>query len=453
MGRSVFKMNDSIEHVIILTMENRSFDHYLGALKLEGREDVDGIDLALPGVPDDAGKAVNWWRMDGAPLTFRPPHGWADAHEDYHDGAMVGFVRRFQMACPNDDPRIPMGYYTRQTLPVLYALADEFTVCDGWFASVLSSTWPNRKYLHSGKRDRDNDTQTIPIPGFQTKPIYDFIETQRFPASIGPQLTWKNYFSDLPFLAFWYGFAARHLRNFTHVADFVNDCREDALPSVSIIDPPFTLADDHPNHDPRLGEKFIALVVDALTNSESWAKSALIILYDEFGGFYDHVKPPPAPEGAASEDSPLGFRVPAIVVSPYSKKRFVSKVKYDHTSFMKSIADRWGMAFDPAVFGPRWQLANSIWDDCFDFTAQPRGMDIYTNAKDGSPPFHDLNWGASIHDKLGTPLDNLEGFLERIFILPELKALDRRASLFETLNQMERLVITLKRSTSAAPLV
>lgn len=446
-------MNDKIQHIIILTMENRSFDHYLGALTLDGRNDVNGIDLSRQGIPDNNGDLVKWWQMDGAALTYRPPHGWGDAHADYNNGAMDGFVRQFQSACPADDAKIPMGYYTKETLPVLYALADEFTICDAWFASVLSSTWPNRKYLHSGRRDADNDTQTIPLPGFQTRPIYDFVEEQRFPPQTGSLLTWKCYYSDLPFLAFWYWFAARHISKFTHVVDFVNDCREDTLPTVSIIDPPFTLADDHPNHDPRLGEKFIGLVVDALTNSESWEKSVLLVLYDEFGGFYDHVQPPPCPEVPATDDNPLGFRVPAIVVSPYSKKRFVSKLQYDHTSFMKSIADQWGFTFDPAAFGPRWQTAHSIWEDCFDFKASARPMGIYTHPKDGTAPFHDVNWGTSIHDKLVTPLDNLENFLERIFILPELRALDRRSVLFDTLNQMERHVITLKRLTAAAPLV
>jgi phospholipase C len=311
---------NEIEHLVILTMENRSFDHYLGGLALEGRSDVDGIDSNRPGIPDHSSQLITGWKMDGIPLTFKPPHGWVDAHEDYANGACDGFVRQFQKSCPDQDPRIPMGYYTRDTLPVLYALADEFVICDHWYASVLSSTWPNRKYLHSGHRDGDNDTQTIPIPGFQTRPFYDFLEEQQNHQMPGTKLSWKCYFTDLPFLAFWYGFSARHVRNFTHVVDFVNDCRENDLPTVSIVDPPFTLADDHPNHDPRLGEKFIALVVDALTHSESWATSALVILYDEFGGFYDHVAPRASFEGPPSEDNPLGFRVPAFDYQPFRKE-------------------------------------------------------------------------------------------------------------------------------------
>lgn len=442
-------MATKINHLVVLMMENRSFDHYCGALSLEGRTDIAGIDPAAPGIPDSRGTLIAPWKMDGAPLTFKPPHGWVDAHNDYNGGKNDGFVRQFQAQCPTDDPKIPMGYYTRATLPVLYKLADEFVVCDHWYASLLSSTWPNRKYLHSGRRDADNDTQTIPIPGFQTRPFYNFLEEQ-LDAETKQPLTWRCYFTDLPFLAFWYGFASRHLRNFTHVVDFVNDCREDALPTISIVDPPFTLADDHPNHDPRLGQKFIALVVDALTHSESWAKSALLILYDEFGGFYDHIPPRHCFETPPSEDDPLGFRVPAIVVSPFAKRSYVSKIGYDHTSVMRSISERWGFKFDSS-FGRRWPVAPHIWEDCFDWSLE-RPMGTYTEPQIGEPAFKDLNWGEAVHQRLATPLDKLEDLLERIFILPELKALDKRSQLFETLDGMEREVITLKRSTRAAPL-
>ncbi len=431
---------EKIEHFIILMMENRSFDHYLGSLSLppEGRTDVDGLRPPLPVVKDKDGKATSSWTMDGIFDVPDPPHGWSEAHADYHGGHNDGFVIQYQLANPQADPRVPMGYYTRETLPVLYKLADQFTICDRWFGSVLSSTWPNRKYLHSGQRDDDNDTQTLPAPpGFKTTPIYDVIEDASDKS--GNLLTWKCYLSDVPFLAFWYMFALNHVNNFSHVAEFVIDCQADRLPTVSIIDPPFTLADDHPAHNPSLGEKFIGLVVDALTHTESWESSALIILYDENGGFYDHVPPPACFEGPSSQDSPLGFRVPAIVVSPYAKRRYVSKTVYDHTSIMKSISARWGVQFDTSKFGPRWEKAPDIWD-CFDFTQAPLPMGAYTG-----DPLRTLNWGSGIHERFTRLPDRFEALLERIFVLPELKALDRRAQLFETLTAFEQRVITLKR--------
>ncbi|HEV2439787.1 MAG TPA: alkaline phosphatase family protein [bacterium] len=436
-----------IKHLVVLMMENRSFDHYLGGLTLEGRTDIEGLPTPLPTVKNSAGIDVRCWPMDAVdPPVLEvpdPPHGWDAAHADWNNGANDGFVQQYEQKyrdSPNVDLKLPMGYYTRKTLPVLYSLADTFTVCDHWHGSVLSSTWPNRKYLHSGKRDLDNDTQMIPpFPGFGTTPLYNFLEDRPNPDPPGGRLTWKCYFSDLPFLAFWYKFAAYHAAtNFTHVADFVTDCREDRLPTISIIDPAFTLADDHPAHNPQLGEKFTGLIVDALTHSESWEKSALVILYDENGGFYDHVAPPQAFETPPGEDNRLGFRVPAIVISPYPKARSCHTV-FDHTAIMKSISVRWNVAFGPE-FGPRWQHAPDIWSECFDFTKPPLPMGPYTG-----DPLATLTWGTGIYDRFVKPADILEGFLERIFVLPELKALDRRAQVFDTLVALEQSVINLKR--------
>jgi phospholipase C len=427
-----------IKHLVVVTMENRSFDHYLGGLTLEGRKDIDGLPTPLPVLKDNAGNDVPAWQMDGTPPTYAdPPHEWDNAHADYNGGKNDGFVMQYQQANPSADPAVPMGYYTRATLPVLYALADEFTVCDHWFCSVLTSTWPNRMYMLSGQRDDHQNTANLPppFPGFATTPFFKSLENQPDPDAAGHTLTWKCYFSDLPFLAFWYRFAASHLSRFAPVLEFVRDCQEDRLPAVSVIDPPFTLADDHPGHDPRLGQKFLGLIVDALSNSESWASSALVILYDENGGFYDHLPPPAATAG----DSPLGFRIPALVVSPNARKRFACKTAFDHTSIMKSVNARWQVPFGPE-FGARWSQAKAIWDDCFDFTGSPRPQGIYTGT-----PLQDLNWGKNVHDRLAWPRSLLERLLEHIFILPELKALDRRASLFDTLWTLEQQVVALKR--------
>jgi phospholipase C len=439
-------MDNPIKHLVVLMLENRSFDHYLGSLSLQGRTDVDGLTIPVPTLKDQHGNDVAAWAMDedaNAPVLEvpDPPHGWEAAHADWNNGKNDGFVVQYQQTHPDADRRIPMGYYTRRTLPVLYSLADRFTVCDHWFSSVLSSTWPNRKYLHSGRRDADTDTQDLPrYPGFGTTPIYDVLEDAPDPDTPGKRLTWKCYFTDLPFLAFWYRFAAYHaISHFAHIAEFATDCREDRLPTVSIVDPPFTLADDHPAHNPRLGEKFIGLVVDALTHSESWATTALVILYDENGGFYDHVPPPLGFDDKPLEDSPLGFRVPALVVSPYARRGVACHTCFDHTSVMKSISKRWGVEFDER-FGQRWRAAPDIWTHCFDFGQAPLPPGSYTGE-----PIIDITWGTGIQDRLAKPADVLEGLLERIFILPELKALDRRALVFDTLVDLEQAVITLKR--------
>jgi hypothetical protein len=236
---------NKIEHLIILMMENRSFNHYFGSLSLvEGRADVDGLREPLPTIKDNDGRDVSAWCMDGIFAIPDPPHGWDHAHDDYNGGRNDGFVRQYQLTHPEADARIPMGYYTKKTLPVFYALADQFTICDHWFSSVLSSTWPNRKYLHSGRRDEEKDTLgRLPArPGFRTPPIYGLLEDRTGPS--GERLSWKCYLSDLPFLAFWYEFTVSHFFKFMRVVDFVRDCELNRLPTLSIIDPPFTLADE-----------------------------------------------------------------------------------------------------------------------------------------------------------------------------------------------------------------
>ena len=432
---------NKIEHLIILMMENRSFDHFLGYLKSDGLPGVDGLMSPSPILLGANGEPVQAWCMDGADFSFEgPPHEWQQMLESYDDGKNDGFVRAYQGAYKNTTYRVPMGYYTKAAVPVFDALAREFTVCDRWFGAVLGSTWPNRKYFNSGIRDDDRETQTVPpFPGFKTEPMYDAIEDSY--DENNHRLSWRCYVSDLPFMAFWYPFALGHVSSFSHIHQFVTDCQEDKLPTISIIDPPFQIADDHPPSDPRLGQKFIGLIVDALTHSDSWRNSALLITYDENGGFYDHVPPPAITSAIHPEDSRLGFRVPAIIVSPYAAKG-VSHTQFTHMSVMKSISVRWGVQFD-SRFGDRWDKTEDIWN-CFDFNRDARPKDCYA----GDPKdIFAMNWAKDIQGRLTGPVTDFEKYMERIFILPELKALDRRSLVFENLAQLEKNVITLKRAT------
>jgi len=409
-------------------MENRSFDHYLGALSLNGRPDVNGLTHPLPSNSDDAGLPTSSWCIDDISLDFpSPPHEWQNAHLAWANGANSGFITQYETVT-DQYLQTPMGYYSNNTLSALYALADEFVVCDQWFASVLSSTWPNRKYLHSGQRDARKDTGNFPpLPhGFATSPIYTTLESASDPANPSSKLSWKCYYSDGPFLGFWIDFAIKHRSNFTDIRQFVSDCRFERLPTVSIVDPPFTFADDHPTHHPRLGQRFIKLIADALTNSPSWHDSVLLILYDEYGGFYDHVAPPTSPEGASSVDSPLGFRVPALVVSPYSGRR-VSHEVFDHTSVIKSISERWQVNFGQS-YGQRWNLAKSIWKSCFDFTKQPIPKGTYTGG-----PVNDVAW---TEKGQGQP-DDLEQGLVRLVETITFQNFDLRSHAYTMLSLAE----------------
>jgi phospholipase C len=467
---------EKIKHFVILMMENRSFDHYLGGLTLDTlyarAGAVDGIPSPVPSNNDEHGVPIAMWNMDRVPspryLGYPDlPHGPTFQESNNVDPVtgdkLAMFVKNYveditdSMTKANKTPAeidaalvenrsIPMGYYTRDTLPIHYSLADNFAVCDAWYSSVLSSTWPNRKYLHCGKRDSDNDTQSVPkFPGFGGTPIWGVLEDQRDPD--GNRITWKNYFTDIPFLLGWYKFAAFHaFGHFTSIDNFVRDCQADQLPTISILDPAFSLCDDHPTHDVRLGQKFIGLVVDALTNSESWDDTALIITYDENGGFFDHVSPPDPCDLAVAQDSPLGFRVPTIVLSPYTRPGVCSTV-FDHTSILKSLMVWLQLdtdLFPNSEFGSRYACANDIWSSgCFDFTMAPRPAGTFT----GGRPFPDLTWEHGINELVSSPIGDLEALLERMFLLPGLKLLDHRSQVFDHLNTMETNVVNLKRMT------
>jgi phospholipase C len=290
---------------------------------------------------------------------------------------MSGFVRAYEAAYkkrksdPSSRARHVMGYYTRATLPVLYRLADEFAVCDQWFSSFPGSTWPNRAYLLAG------DCGDLLGTGFKWLPRWNAFQypDPPFAASwTGMMNHWKAY-SARPeqdsTLALWrIGPVYRGPRGGS-LDDFANDCQQEKLPRLGIIEPDYGVSDDHPPHEPLRGQQFLARVVKALLSSRSWERSLLIVVYDEHGGFYDHVLPPASPESRPAPHDFLGVRVPAIVASPYTPTAQAVHTQLDHTTVLKTIAERWGYA----VPGPRGSspAMSSLWNTpCFDFTQPPR---------------------------------------------------------------------------------
>ncbi|MBC5804707.1 MAG: hypothetical protein DLM53_05845 [Candidatus Eremiobacter antarcticus] len=439
-------MTGPIEHLIVLTMENRSFDHYLGALSLRGRTDVNGFRQPLPTQPDVHDNPVPVWPMDGVPSpNVDVPHRLSDMEAAYDGGRMDGFLKSFQSQHPELTGRaaqFPIGYYTADTLSALYALAETFCVCDAWHASMLSSTWPNRNYMLAGVRGDAIDTgdNLPPFPGFKTSPFVGYLETQPNPrAGTNRQISWRCYFADIPFLALWYEFAASHLNNFESISAFARDCRDNTLPDVSIIDPPFLTASDHAPLDPRLGQKFISLITDALTQSASWNTSALLLLYDEAGGFYDHARPPDPATVGFSDVDPIGFRIPAMLISPWVKRQTVCHRFFEHTAVLAAISSLWNVSF-PSEFGTRWKASNDVIKECCDFNAAPIPQGTYAGQ-----PFADLDWATGIDNILTGPIGRLEALLERVLVIPQLKALDRRASVYDSLATLQNTVNAMKR--------
>ena len=317
-----------IEHVVVVMMENRSFDHLLGWLpEADGKQagltyaDASGVRFPTrPLAPDFQGCS----HPD-------PDHSYNGGRVEFNHGACDGWLR----AGLNDSYAI--GYYTQADLPFLGAAAPAWTTCDQYFSALLAPTYPNRIYQHSAQTDRI-DNSIFPLCTLPT--IWDRLAEH----SIGA----KYYYSDFPFLALW---GTKYVDLAYHSSDFFADCAAGRLPGVSFVEPHFIGAaqglstDYHPHGDIRNAELFLNRVYEAVIGSPNWKNTVLVINFDEWGGFFDHVPPTRAPiprvDAAAGSDGYRGFRTPALIISPWSPRGTVISELYDHTSVLKMIEWRW----------------------------------------------------------------------------------------------------------------
>jgi phospholipase C len=319
-----------IDHVVVLMMENRSFDHFLGWVPgADGRQaglsyfDANGVahvtyDLA----PDYQGC--------GHP---DPDHSYDGGRIQLNGGLCDGWLR----SGASDEYAI--GYYTEDALPFFSGAAQDWTICDHYFSSIMAATYPNRFYMHAAQTDRlDNSFALTTLPT-----IWDRLADAGLDA--------RYYFSDVPFLAFW---GPKYLPISRPFAAFLSDCRAGTLPRFSIVEPRFlgeesgVSSDDHPHADIRNGQAFINQVYEAVVNGPRFRQTLFVITYDEWGGFFDHVVPPTGPipladQLAGNTDGLLGFRVPTIVVSPYAFRNDVSHAVLDHTSILRFVEWRWDL--------------------------------------------------------------------------------------------------------------
>ena len=342
--------DSGIEHVVVVCMENRSFDHMLGWMpRTDGRQA--GLSFT-----DTGGVAHPTWHLDTFQgLEFHDPdHSFTGGRTELNGGACDGWLR----AGHNDVYSI--GYYTRDDLAFYGHAALYWTVCDRYFAPFLGPTYPNRFYLHSAQTDR-LDNAILVNGAFTTMPtIWDSLAAAGVSA--------KYYYSDVPFTALWGG----PLAGISHpVADFEADAAAGTLPAVSYLDPRFsgegdgTGSDDHPHSDIRAGQAFLNHVYETVSSSPNWESTVLVITYDEWGGFFDHIVPPTAPD-ANPAWTQRGFRVPTFLISPFARRGHVEHRWYDHTSILKMIEWRWGL---PALT-PRDAAARNL-AEALDFRHAP----------------------------------------------------------------------------------
>jgi phospholipase C len=359
---------DPIKHVVLLMLENHSFDQMCGCLKAVYPE-LEGIDPAKPGINNDSkGTAFPQTETTERQMMLDPHHevSHVAVQLSEHNG---GFVKDFETAFPaatDTDKGYIMGYYPLDFLPALHTLARNFTICDHWYSSLPGPTWPNRFFALSGTSSGRTD---MPDDGAHKADLSGYTEqTQQtlFDQLNIANIDWKIYFHDLPqSLVFKRQREPHNAARYFDIGDFYKDAGGDAskFPPFTYIEPHYQGTDqndDHPPHDIMKAQKLIAEVYNALRgNQPLWESTLLVVFYDEHGGFYDHVVPPPAiPPDDLRQDytfDQLGLRVPALLISPWVDRAVLSTT-FDHTSFLKYLTDKWNLG----PLGKRTAAANTF---------------------------------------------------------------------------------------------
>lgn len=361
-------MADQIQHVVVLMMENHSFDQMLGGLQgaIPG---LDGVDPRSPkSNPDypDGTKRVMQAPTTKTSIDLDPAHEFDDVQRQL-TGGNTGFVKDYVMAhpnCPPGDKDQIMGYYSFGSLPVLHTLAKNFAVCDRWFSSMPGPTWPNRFFVHSGTcKGHVKMPSGIFDPNLH---IYD--QTTLYDCLNEQKISWKIYHQgEAQSLVLLHQLEPENVIRYHEMSAFFDDAEGDpqSFPQYSFIEPCYSGGgqnDQHPPSDIMKGEILIAQVYNALRNNDKlWATTLLVVLYDEHGGFYDHVTPEKtvAPDGDTKEFNfqQLGLRVPGILVSPWIDAQVIHSV-FDHTSLLKYLTDKWKLR--AGALGNRTGQANTF---------------------------------------------------------------------------------------------
>lgn len=374
---------------VYLMLENRTYDHVFGARSWKEGKPGDGLRDGMTQLDTSNMPVAPYQPMNLVTqmcVSNDPHHSWNSSREQWNNGANDGFLKVHQGSYPGAIE--PMQYLTRKEQPISWALADAYTSCDKWHASLMCGTLPNRFYWHAGTSAgyRTNEVGTNNDRPLDVDTIYHSLQKKG--------IDWRYYFGNLPVISiansrlaesrrFTNEYIQECVKNFGDSqfgeGRFFRDAAEGTLPPVTYIDPAFYVNDDHPPTHPMLAQALIASIYTALATSPQWKNCLFVVTYDEHGGFYDHVAPPNLPADAddtaarfpldedgqmtagPNEFTQLGFRVPAMVIGPYVKQGYVSSVQYDHTSALKQLQN----AFDLEPLTARMAAANDL-SDCID---------------------------------------------------------------------------------------
>jgi phospholipase C len=360
-------LHDRLDHIVVLMLENRSFDQMLGHLSLDGRDDVEGLQAGMSNSYRGRRWEIHQLEKTWSLQREDPNHTGEWVARQINDGAMDGFVRSYletredPEAAAQEDRSPVMGYFAAEQLPVYDYLGEHFCVCDHWYASVAGATWPNRLYAAAGESGGIKSNQNR--LGLFDWPFYSLPSFVR-------------YLDETPYSWRWYSaesldlnpptiqmidhkYRSAHGKNFALFDDeepftgqpsFLQDAASGNLANVCWIDPNFhskilglgargTQNDDHPPADVSDGQRLVGRIVNALIDGPKWEKTMLIVVYDEHGGMFDHVAPP-ACEDDRTDFRRLGVRVPAIVASAWIPERSVAKLGFDHTSIIRTVLER-----------------------------------------------------------------------------------------------------------------
>lgn len=353
-----------IDTVVVMMMENRSFDHYLGWLAsdltyLDNGRRTFGRRFAVNGDQtqsylDPQGKRVPTYYLPEKEGELNPYRGCE--HTDPGHGWDEGRVQRDHgfLAEDSGSDELALGYLRADDLPFYADMARRFTVFDRLHCSILGPTYPNREYLHSAQSGGIK-TNELPIAdaGYEWTTIWDKLIAADVPSGY--------YFTDLPVTALW---GERLIPITHHIERYFADCATGTLPNVTFVDPGFTTGfrtDDHPYADIRAGQRAVRNIFKAFSSSPQWERGVFLLTYDEWGGFFDHVAPPRLPDDRASKDdaedfAQAGFRVPALMASPFAAKGFVDHRLYDQTSILRFIQWRFLGAPPEGPAGADWFL-------------------------------------------------------------------------------------------------